>query len=345
MIVSRTRWCAPAGLFAAGVLALALLLGSGCSLTSFDAGSPHQVRIGISGGTQTLWRYLAVRRESVSRSLGSQLALKAFPSETALRDSFLNGELDLIGTLPPAVPFLLESGADVKFIVPVSWIQEGFLFIAPNDSAITSLSQLAGKRVAVFPRSHPGFAYWQAFLLRNYGLRLDALRATESEMPEQLLQGGQFAAAVTGSAQWAAMKDSGAYHKIADLREEWGKISGSDRMLMFGGYVARSDFVDKNQKLVNDFIQVNYDLLREYQASKAAVLDALAGDGSDLSLSKEQNEFIARYLGLDDVDPRRMFINEQDVRDYELVYSLLAQSGFLQKPPSSVRDLFYIKGK
>lgn len=321
-----------------------LYVALGCALPSALAGKPRQVRLGISGGTQTLWLSLVTDKERAARHLETEVFLSVFPHETALRDAFLKREVDIIATLPPAVPALSESGIDVKFIAPISWIREGYMFITPSDSAITSLSQLVGKQVATYPRGHPGFAYWQAFLWENYGLRLDLLRAVESEMPEQLLQGGEFAAAVTGSAQWSALKGTGAFRKISDLNWEWKKISGAERLLMFGGYVARSDFVASRRAFVDRFIQLNYELLREYQSNKAAVLGTISEEKSPFGLTREQNEFIAWYLGLDDVDPRRVFMDEDDVRDYEVVYALLRESGFLRAPVTSVRDLFYLKG-
>ncbi len=322
---------------------MVMLLGMGCSLLPFASKAPRQVKLGISGGTQTLWLSLVEHAETASQSLGTDLVLTAFPTETELREAFLRGDVDIIATLPPAVPFLTQRGVQVKFIAPISWIREGYMFITPLDSAVTTMPQLVDKPVAVFPRSHPGFAYWQAFLLKNYGLRIDNLTAVESETPEKFLQRSEITAVATGSAQWAVLKGTGAYRKISDLNEEWRKISGSDRLLMFGGYAARSDFGDRNRDFVNAFIQLNYEFLLDYGAHKSAVMDAISSGKNNLGLSKEQNESIAWYLGLDDVDPKRVFIDEQDVRDYELIYKLLADAGFLDRAPSSVRDLFYVR--
>nr|MBI4318590.1 ABC transporter substrate-binding protein [Chloroflexota bacterium] len=345
MTLTRRRFLLTAARAVAGTT---LVLGSqtamGCGSFPFLPRGKGTVRIGIAGGTQTLWRYLVRRREEMLRPLGRDVELRPYNTEGDLRQAFLDNQVDIIATLPPAVPSLIQAGVEAQFFLPIAWIKEGYMFIARSDLPIQSMSDLAGKPVAIYPLTHPGFAYWMAFLPRNYGIAVRQLQYRETDNPEVPLQAGEVWAASVGSAQWSGLKQTQKYRKISDLSQEWRKISGSDELLMFGGYLARTSFIQENQDLIEQFIRVHHEMLKQYKANKQAVIEAITGDQAGPYLTREQNEFIAWYLGLDDVSPERVYISDHDVRSYEQVYSLLVEGGYLQKAPTSVEALFY-RGK
>src|SRR5688572_9077695 len=48
------------------------------------------IRLGITGGTQGLWRYLASRKEELlEKPLGRKFEFKIFPSDAGMRTTFL----------------------------------------------------------------------------------------------------------------------------------------------------------------------------------------------------------------------------------------------------------------
>ena len=313
----------------------------GCNSLPFFSPRRAKVRIGISGGTQTLWRYLVRKRETLLTPLRRDIELRTLNTEAELRQAFVDGQLDIAATLPPAVPSLAQSDIDAQFFLPVSWIREGFMFITGVESPVRSMSDLVGQSVAIYPLSHPGFAYWLAFLLKNYGISIQQMNYRETERPEASIQAAEVVAACVGSSQWSTLKMSQRYRKISDLSEEWRKISKSDELLMFGGYMARSGFIQDNRGFIDDFVGVNYDVLRAYKTDRNAFLEAISEEEAGPNLTREQNESIAWYLGLDDVDPGRMYISDRDVRSYEEVFTLLADAGYLRKPLPEVNTLFY----
>ena len=54
-------------------------------------------------------------------------------------------------------------------------------------------------------------------------------------------------------------------------------------------------------------------------------------------MPKDVHQFIATYLGYDEVGPERAYVNQDDVQDYELVYQLLYESSFLHRTLSLPR--------
>lgn len=311
--------------------------------TSLGCARKGVFNLGIQGGTQTLWRYLAHRKEAVLRPLGYEVSFRIFPSEEALSQAFLKDKIQVAATLASQLPLLAES-IPVQFFLPMAWVRDGFPIIVPAGSPVMSLPELSGKRLSSFPLDHPGFAYWRALALENYGFRIEErMNLIPSLAPEVPLREGQAEAAVVASPAWSALKQEGGYRLLSDLATEWRKLSPSPEPLMFGGYMARKAWIQGQRGFVEDLIRLHHEALRRYQDDREAVLAAAtAYSGPEVPpLTRQVNQDIASYLGLDVVSPERVYISNQDVEDYRRIYALLARAGYLRSEPRSAEDLFY----
>jgi ABC-type nitrate/sulfonate/bicarbonate transport system substrate-binding protein len=301
--------------------------------------------MGIVGGSQPLWRYVAQRNDQLLAPSGYQVSFVNYPSEASLREAFLRGEVQVMATLPPQLPTLAEAGQQVQYFLPIAWLKQGYPIIVPVDSPIRSVADLVGKRVSTFPLDHPGLAYWRAFIYGNYGFKLEEkAKLRMSQKPETPLLNKAVDAATLDAVAWALIKGQGQYRAVSDLAGEWRRLSGSPRLLLYGGYVANREWLAKHPRFVADFIKINQEALQLYQKDREAFLEvaaAYAGENAP-SLSSEAMQFVADYLGMAQVSPERVHISREDVADYQKVFSLLAKAGYLKTEPPAAADLFYL---
>lgn len=304
---------------------------------------PRTIRLGILQGTQTLWRYFALQKARLLEPLGHHVEFANFPAEGALQDAFIRGELDGMANLPTVLPLLAARGVPVQLFLPFAWLREGFPLVVRRESAARSVADLAGRPVASLPLDQPGMAYWRALALANYGLHIEnhlALRQAAS--PEQLLLQGQVEGAVIASPAWAALKTAPEFRLVSDLSSEWRRFSGSGRLPIFGGYIARRDWIAEQRGFVEDLLRLHAEALERYTTDRTGFLAAVSRTNGLPELEPEANQAIATYLGYDDVKPERLSVSDDDVADYEQLFPLLLQSGFLVEPPPAALSLFYV---
>ncbi len=338
-IVKITRRQALRGAGALGLGALVMPLLQGCAAAGLFT-SPVKATLAIAPGSQTMWRYLAVKSDELFAGKSYQLQFQAFVDETALREAFTGGQVDIIASLVPTVALLALQGLDVQFFLPIAWVREGYPLVARDSAHITHLTDLRGKKVALYPSDHPGTAYWRAVLLSSYKMRTEDLDVQYTLAPDALLTSGQVDVAMLGSVQWTRIQPASNYVKITDLQTEWAKISVSNRMLMFGGYIAHRSFLDSKEQFVRDFARAHIDAFQLYRSNKRAVLEAVSSEEAGPTVSYAENEAIARYLGYEDVDPTRVLIDDQDIADYNRLFGMMAEAGFLASNPSDAARLF-----
>jgi ABC-type nitrate/sulfonate/bicarbonate transport system substrate-binding protein len=306
---------------------------------------PQEIRLGISGGTQTLWRYVANRNDELLRPQGYTATFTVFPDEDELRAAFVRGDLDVIGTLLPQVPALAEAAVEPRFFLPIAWLAEGLPLVVFRDAPFQGVEDLEGHRVSTLPLSHPGFAYWRAFALANYGLRLERdWQLVEDPFPESALQSQIVQAAIVASPAWVELRADSRYKLISDLATEWRRFSGSSRPPVFGGYVARETWLASHKTFVADFVRVHEEAMRSFQRDRSAFFESIAapGSGANPILPATVHEGIAAYLGMDAVGPERTRLTRQDIADYERIFPLLAQAGYLRAAPPSAERLFLL---
>jgi ABC-type nitrate/sulfonate/bicarbonate transport system substrate-binding protein len=328
-----------AGLVAAGML--------GGPARRAGAARP-KARLGITAGTQTIWRYLAARKAALLEGpLGYDLEFRIFPSDAAMRTVFLAGDLEGFTTLIPEAPALVEQKVDVQFFLPIAWVRETGVFVVRKESGIKTLAEAKGRKIATSPLRQAGLAYFRAFVLANHGFKLEEhLDLLQVNTPDVPLEAGQTEGAYISSVHWARLKDSGKYVKLTSLGEEWARISKSPRPLAFGGVLGRRKWIEEHRKLVDGLIEATKQAQRHFQQNRAEFLEIVRNYDADGAIKKqtlEQAAFTAWTLGHEDVEPERVHLTSQDVEDFRLVFALLEKAGYLKaaSPPDS---LFYLSG-
>jgi ABC-type nitrate/sulfonate/bicarbonate transport system substrate-binding protein len=325
--------------------AAGLALGA-TALRPRGATAAPKARLGITGGTQTIWRYLAARQaELLEKPFGYDLEFRIFPSDAAMRTVFLANDLEGFTTLIPEAAALVDQKVDVQFVLPIAWVRETGVFVVKKDSGITSLAAAKGKKIATSPLRQAGLAYFRAFVLHNHGFKLeDHLDLLQVNTPDVPLEAGQTDGAYISSVHWARLKDTGRYVRLTSLGEEWAKISKSPRLLAFGGVVARRKWIEENRKLVDGLIAAAAEAQRHFQKSRAEFLEIVRNYDAEGAIKKqtlEQAVFSAWSYGHEDVGPERVHLTAQDVEDFKLVFGLLEKAGYL-KSPAAPESLFYL---
>jgi ABC-type nitrate/sulfonate/bicarbonate transport system substrate-binding protein len=304
------------------------------------------VKIGITSGSQTIYRYVCAKSGELFPPLGYEVECKVFPDEGGMRAAFVTDEIQITTTLPPLVPSLTEAGQDVQFLMPIAWITQGYVMTVAADSPYQSMDDLKGKKVATWRREDPGWAYYQATIRKVYGQNYDEFfdPLEVAIRPGQALELGQVEAAVVASISWVDMQDTGKWRGVTDLATELKKALNIDHLVMYGGYIAKRSFIEKHNQFTEDFLRVSYEAMKEYKANREAFLKVVAdyegGGASKMEMGK--TEFIAWYLGMDDAPAERMYITEADVKDYEQIYSLLYECGWLESPVEDIAKMFYV---
>lgn len=329
--LSRRATLIGIGAIAGGALAA-------CDAIRFESGATR-IRLAISPGTQTLWRFLIQRNATLLRPKGHVVDFHNVPTEEGLREGLLSGKYDAVATLATALPGLAQA-ASVKLFLPIAWIHEGYPLVVADGSSIQRVADLPGRPVAHFPLTHPGMAFWRAFLHKHHGLRAEALRGVETLDPHVPLGNGQVEAAFVGGAGWAALRQAGGYRKVADLRDELRWLRGGDRPAIFAGFVAREEWLRANTRFVGDLIQAARQGLDLYRRDREAFLDVVSGEPSWAALSRDENAAMAVYLGYDEVPPERVGLTAEDVEDYRALFPLLVEAGVVGEAPADAGALF-----
>jgi ABC-type nitrate/sulfonate/bicarbonate transport system substrate-binding protein len=304
-------------------------------------GPGGNVRLGIAPGTQTLWRYVAARKDELLKPRGYTAEFTSYPDEASLRSAFVSGKVDVIASLVPTVASLAQSGVSAQLFLPIAWLREGYPFVVPSDSSIGELADLRGRRVGTYPLDHPGMLYWEALAPAFANLNLTTLDLQQTLSPDALLMKRSVEAACVGGVQWSMLQQGQGFRKLVDLQTAWRTISGSQRLLIFGGYIARREFLDGHPSFDVDFARIHVDALNAYKSDHASFVDATLDVGAaGPSMTASQSQDQATYLGYDDIGLERIGIDDQDVADHHKLLDLMAKSNVLKSPPPDAAALF-----
>lgn len=323
------------GLLSRGAgLALAVTaLGSGSALLTAACETKPTVRLGISQGSQTLWRYVVARGEELLASSGYRAEFKTYGTEAEVADALRKNEIDVLATVVSGLPQVRSvAGGDVRMFLPIAWLDEGYPIVVRQESPLQSTADLAGKRVAIFPAQHPATLFWRTLVQANYRVNLlDAWGARPSEQPEILLEDGGFDAAMTSSPALPSLLAAG-YRQLTNLSREWVQQRTSDRLMLFGGYMARQSFITNFRPFAREFVRANRVALERYRADRSAFLAVVSDQIGGLpAISEPENASIAAYLGMNTVTPDRVALDDADVADMDVLLRLMREAGVIQE--------------
>jgi ABC-type nitrate/sulfonate/bicarbonate transport system substrate-binding protein len=292
----------------------------------------QKVRLGIAPGTQTLWRYLAARKDELLGPLGYDAELAPFADEVELRSAFVGGKVEVIASLVTTAASLAESGIAAQLFLPIAWLREGYPIVVANDSSIGTLSDLRGRRVGTYPLDHPGMLYWRAMAPAVGGVDIAELDPIQTLEPDKLLASRSVDAAILGGVQWANLQHQPTYRKLLDLQTAWRTVGGTGRLLIFGGYIARRELLDARPRLGPDLLAAHRAAFQVYRDNRNEFLDTVSGPNVRPLMTPPQNQAQATYLGYDDVDASRLSIGDADIADHQNLFSLMSKVGVLKAP-------------
>ncbi len=312
---------------------LAALAGPLASLAAACETAGPRVRLGIAGGSQTLWRYLAISGDAFLGQSGYQTEFRTYPTEAEAAAALQSREIDVLASVISALPEVRQASGDIRFFLPIAWLEEGFPIMVPGDSPLQSVADLAGQPVAIYPERHPATLFWRTLVQANYGQDLlSAWRVNASPSPESVLDVRSTVAGMVASTSIQAFESQG-YRQLSNLSREWEKQRTSDRLMIFGGYMASAAFLRNYRPFVRAFVQANQDALRRYQQEQLAFLEIVSRPQEGLpAIPLAENQAIARYLGLGAVAPERMRLDQVDVQDASRLLDLMRAAGVTSQP-------------
>jgi ABC-type nitrate/sulfonate/bicarbonate transport system substrate-binding protein len=303
--------------------------------------SPLKVRMAITGGYETFWAYLNHEKEKLLIPSGYDVEFNVMQNPMIVQ-GMVSGGLDVGTFLFPLVGNLMDKGVPARFFLPIAWMFEGYVLAVPKDSPFKTVGDLKGKKLASRPPEDPSTWFAVVVLWKNYGVRLEKdFDLQPTVMVPQMLESGKADAGIVAAGQWAALKQTGKYRVLTTVADEWKKFSPSKRILLSGGYAAPKAFLEKNPKFVTDLIRLNYEAFKQYKKDKASILDKAAAEAKQ-TIAEAQS--VAYNFGLDHVEPERMYIDPQDVKDSQVFFDLFAEYGLLKKRYNA-EDLFYVSPK
>lgn len=264
----------------------------------------------------------------------NKIEWKQFNAGSSEVEALLAKEVDLgyIGPVP-AVNAYSKTKGDVVIIAGAT--DAGAILVAGKDSGITSVKDLAGKKVAI-----PQFGNTQDLSLRNL-LKENGLKDTtkggnvevvQAENPDikTLLDKKEIAAALVPE-PWGTrlIKESGA-KVVLDYKELWRNGEYPTAVI-----VARKDFIKDHRELVKNFLKAHVELTQDIIKNKDANTDII---------NKELKALTQKDLAKDVLDGAfsrltTTYVPQKDaISDF---VNLSVENGFLKEKPdtSNLYDL------
>ncbi|RAH97432.1 nitrate ABC transporter substrate-binding protein [Acuticoccus sediminis] len=177
---------------------------------------------------------------------GFEVEYVTFPDVNAPTKALVVGGIDFaIGASAGSSLSATADGLPVSIILATQ-VADLYFAVAP-DSEITSLSELAGKRVGGSPAGSATASITAAILDQNYDIAPDDYEAVpgNDSLLAQLLVQGEIDAAALRSVSLALVADAN-LKTIGSFREEWGKITGEDAAPVLGIGLIRDEWLEEH---------------------------------------------------------------------------------------------------
>lgn len=200
-------------------------------------------------------------QESLETELGEDVTVNwtsfnAGPDEVT---ALFSGDIDIgyIGPIP-AISANVKSKGDVVIISGCS--DGGMMLLASPDSGIETVSDLAGKNVAVPQIGNTQHLVFLNLLAENNLASVDAggnvtITATANAYILQLMQKGEIDAACVPEPWAETLINECAAKIICDENEVWSKGSYPVAVV-----VARKEFIEENSEIVEKFLEIHEEM-------------------------------------------------------------------------------------
>ncbi len=294
-------------------LLLISIVTTGCSNSNSEAAQEETnekvVRIGYQkNGPLFIVKSLGSLDERLEE-LGYKVEWKEFQDGPSLLEALNSGSIDFgrTGNTPPI--FSQASGSSLKYVAAGASKYEGSGILVQNDSSISSLDDLKGKKVAFSKGSSSHYLLVKA--LEKAGLSLDDIE------PAYLQPGNARIAFEQGQVDaWV----------VWDPYTSSTEVNTNARMLVNGEglttdrdfFVATEEFAEKDQELINEMLAVVTESMdwanNHHQELIELLASALKMDTESITKAVERREY-----GVDELT-NEILDEQQEIADlfYEL---------------------------
>lgn len=328
------------GLFAA-LLACALLAGCASNQgNTATASSPADaaaktITVGIDVPFHPIFDYLMSDPDRFFGGTPYKVKFRVLDATTQV-PAFGRGDLDVITTVPSFMLRIKEQyGLDTTYFFPMARWTPGPQLLVKADSPVRSITDLAGKKVAIAPLSSR-FGAEQAAVAAATGKTINSYFAlSETDAAAQQLTLGRVDAAFLEAPATAALLADG-YRPVFSVQDAFKKAF-DDPAVMNGGFIARSDFVKNNPGFVDALTKATRTAWDTFQKQPKTVLDASSRVSG---LPVEQLQLVADVLNLSGTTEEQKQVTQHDVDTWTRIFPLLTESGFNKTTPTDTASMF-----
>jgi ABC-type nitrate/sulfonate/bicarbonate transport system substrate-binding protein len=255
--------------------------------------------------------------------------------------SFGKGDLSVMTTPPSFIPRLEDTyGIKAQEFFPLARWTTGAQIVVPADSPYKTLDELKGKSVAIAPLNTL-FGEQEAAILGATGETIqDYFDLKETPSAPQELSLGRVEAAYLEAPTVYPLLKSGKFKSIYTDHEAFLKAFG-DPAVVNGGYIARTEFLEdpENQDFVETLVRSTQDAWDRFNTEEKHVNEVAAKVSG---VPVEGLKLVGEVLDLNGIPESERAITPKDVKTWEQIFPLLAESGFIKEAPSEPATLFRI---
>ncbi|QWA13292.1 ABC transporter substrate-binding protein [Sodalis ligni] len=300
----------------AAALAAGLLLAAGSQ-------AADKIRIGYWTSGVSLGYGAVLESQNFLAKRGIDAEFVHFPDVNAPIKALASGSIDLAFGAPLAGVFSTAAeGVPIKIFAATQ--PADVQFVVPAGSPITSLKQLAGKKVGMSPAGSSVAVIAATILQENYGIKPDGfslIGGNESRLAQFLAQKQIDAAALRSLT--IDQLDELKVTPIGSFADEWKKLTHTDAVPYIGVGAVRGDYLNKHPDAVARVIAALKDTLAWGHANP---------DAAAAILQKQANlpEKDARvYMGRWD-SMNRLTFEPADIDTLKRQHSVFLQSGAIK---------------
>ena len=218
-----------------------------------------------------------LEHEKFLEKAGVKATYRHFSDVSAPAQAVLSGDLDVAFAAPAAAAFTLgQQGAPIRVILSTQ-VLEGQI-VVPAKSPIKSIADLKGKKIGMSRPGSSTYAVVTTLLKNNYKMPTTdytVIPGNEGQLA-QLLVRGDIAAAALRNVTIAELP-AGTVRPLANIVEEWKKLTKGGAAPALAVALTRADVVAKHPKELADFVKATEQAVEFGSAHPDEVAKILTG--------------------------------------------------------------------
>jgi NitT/TauT family transport system substrate-binding protein len=249
------------------------------SLTALPA-EAAKVRIGYWSSGVSLGYGAFMEAGKFMEKRGLEVEYVKFPDVNAPTKAMAADAIDFaIGASAGSALSVLADGLPMSIILATQVAELEFVVL--QDSPITKLADLKGKKIGMSPSGSATAAITSAILIKNYGMKESDFQAVPGNDPRvaQFLVQKDIDAAALRTVTLALLPEV-KLKKLGSFRDEWKKITGKDAPPILGVGLMRNAWMKENPADAAKVVAGMRDAYEAAKTDKAGVAKALMAAGN-----------------------------------------------------------------